>query len=182
MDSSIDNLELFQVIGYLQKVGIRLQETIKKLFFGKQSPFVWHFEEDVTFDHGDRGRPALSHTFFKEKKEVSPFSGGCLQLGKLGAEKVGIEYNTIVQARTFLQFPLHPSYLKEETPDPVHIDLPIKHLVVLYYVLTSDGDTIIGDTKITPKQGRAVLFDGSLYHTAEQPKNGLRCVININVI
>lgn len=158
------------------------QEIIKNLFFDKESPFVWHFEKDITFDGGDQTRPAFSHTFFSKSVEVSPYAGGCFKLGKLGAEKAGVEFNTIVQARTFLQLPLHPSYLKEDTPDSLHIDLPTKHLVVLYYVLTADGDTIIGDTRVTPKQGRAVLFDGSIYHTAEQPKTGLRCVININVV
>ena len=35
--------------------------------------------------------------------------------------------------------------------------------------------------KVTPKQGRMVLFDGSLYHTAEQPLNNVRCVVNYNL-
>ena len=67
------------------------------------------------------------------------------------------------------------------------------HLVVLYYVNTSDGDTIIYNQKeetkeytikqkVTPKQGRVVVFDGRFYHTAEQPSNDIRCVINFNLI
>ena len=67
-----------------------------------------------------------------------------------------------------------------------------KHLVALYYVCDSDGDTIIYNEreklgtytikqKVTPKQGRIVLFDGSLYHTAEQPLNNVRCVVNYNL-
>ena len=35
--------------------------------------------------------------------------------------------------------------------------------------------------RVTPKQGRAVIFDGKYYHTAEQPKDNLRCIINFNV-
>ena len=55
----------------------------------------------------------------------------------------------------------------------------IEHIVVLYYVVTSDGDTIIYNERkesdkytekqrVTPKQGRVVIFDGGLYHTAQQ--------------
>ena len=66
------------------------------------------------------------------------------------------------------------------------------HLVALYYVCNSDGDTIIYNErerssnytikeKVTPKKGRIVLFDGRLYHTAEQPINTTRCIVNYDV-
>ena len=63
----------------------------------------------------------------------------------------------------------------------------------------SDGDTIIynyktkkeGDVpffedvkekkRITPKQGRVVIFDGMYWHTAEQPTKDIRCIINFNI-
>jgi len=72
-------------------------------------------------------------------------------------------------------------------------------LVFLYYVCDSDGDTIIYNyrskdendipyfedikelKRVTPKQGRVVVFDGLHWHTAEQPKNNVRCIININI-
>ena len=61
--------------------------------------------------------------------------------------------------------------------------------------VTNDGDTIIYNErekdrpdgiytikqKVTPKQGRAVLFDGWLMHTAEQPINNVRCIVNYNL-
>ena len=63
---------------------------------------------------------------------------------------------------------------------------------MLYYVCDSDCDTLIyneqvkSDTytlqrRVTPKKGRVVLFDGSYYHTAEQPLNNIRCVVNYNL-
>ena len=66
-------------------------------------------------------------------------------------------------------------------------------------MVDSDGDTIIYDYKsknkddipffedikelqrITPKQGRVVVFDGAHWHTAEQPTKDKRCIINFNV-
>ena len=35
--------------------------------------------------------------------------------------------------------------------------------------------------KVTPKQGRMVIFDGTLYHTAEQPEDNIRCVVNYDL-
>ena len=82
---------------------------------------------------------------------------------------------------------------------------PVDHFVMLYYVCDSDGDTIIYNEKcsdlnefnnnlnvvektrfsiqrkITPKQGRVVLFNGRLYHTAEQPNHNVRCIVNYDL-
>ena len=83
--------------------------------------------------------------------------------------------------------------------DSPHLDRFTPHLVFLYYVCDSDGDTIIYDYKtekegdvpffedvkelkrITPKQGRVVIFDGMYWHTAEQPNHNLRCVVNYDL-
>ena len=52
-------------------------------------------------------------------------------------------------------------------------------------VLFSKNDIIVYDNnkehKITPKQGRVVIFNGLLRHTATQPINGSRCIINVNI-
>ena len=89
-----------------------------------------------------------------------------------------------------MQFPLNLQSSEDDTP---HIDLDegFEHTVVLYYVVHSDGDTVIynerteSDTytvkqKVTPKQGRVVIFDGGLYHTAQQCKENIRCIVNYN--
>ena len=83
--------------------------------------------------------------------------------------------------------------------DTPHLDRYEPHLVILYYVNDSDGETVIYNYKskdendipyfedvkelkrITPKQGRIVVFDGRYWHTAEQPTNNIRCIININI-
>ena len=89
-----------------------------------------------------------------------------------------------------MQLPLFSERTSVDTP---HTDLSEKHFVMLYYVKDSDGDTIIYNEteksdkytikqKVTPKQGRVVLFDGSLYHTAEQPINNVRCIVNYDLI
>ena len=93
------------------------------------------------------------------------------------------------QGKSYPLYCLSPNKISVDTP---HIDIKEDHFVMLYYVCDSDGDTIIYNEQIesetytvqrrvTPKQGRVVLFDGSYYHTAEQPLNNIRCVVNYNL-
>ena len=95
----------------------------------------------------------------------------------------------VLQGRSFFQLPLN---FKGERRDTPHIDTLKDHFVMLYYVCDSDGDTLIYNEKsksdiytlqkrVTPKQGRVILFDGSFYHTGEQPLNNVRCVVNYNL-
>jgi hypothetical protein len=77
-----------------------------------------------------------------------------------------------------------------------HIDTSVPHLVFLYYVNDSDGDTFFFDKfyspdselkedelvvsrRVSPKQGRGILFNGHQYHASSSPNDSdMRCVIN----
>ena len=163
-------------------IPVEEQIIIENDLLGQGSTFPWFFKPDVTFKNGKQKRPSVAHAFYHKGVSISPFSKTIDKFGKLGAEHYGYHSNKIYVAKTILQFPLSIEFIKDLTLDDEHIDISMPHLVVLYYVNNSDGDTIIGNNRITPKRGKAVLFDGSLYHTAEQPRNNLRCVININIV
>ena len=115
-------------------------------------------------------------------------------LEKVIEGKLGLENANVCRGRSFLQFPLN---LNTDEPDTPHTDMYRDHFVILYYVVDSEGDTIIYNERwnndirpekytekqrVTPKQVLVVIFDGSLYHTAEQPKFHSRCVANYNLI
>lgn len=72
-----------------------------------------------------------------------------------------------------------------------HIDFANDHMVLIYYVNDSDGDTVIFEDhkkeivlkKINHKKGRFVLFDGNLYHSAGINKvSDLRINLNYNIL
>lgn len=182
------------------------QEEIKRVMLGHSFP--WYFAEDITFGKNlieseklGQTHPAHAHLFCRNKTPTSNFFDLVRPLANFGAAEVNITLNDVVQCRSFLQFPLSDNFLKKKL-DRLHIDLPYDHLVVLYYVLDSDGDTLIVDKtrkenkeeyhyevedfnilkRVTPKQGRAVIFDGKYYHTAMQPCKNMRCIINFNII
>jgi hypothetical protein len=175
-----------------------LQEKYKSWLL--EDEFPWYYIPDVTNMDNVQKRPALSHKIYENGVKTSMLD--VEYLGHLGAEKYKWDFNGILHAKTILQFPLNLNFAGIDL-DFLHTDINphIPHLVVLYYVLDSDGDTIICDLKNTgfgrndlhakdykvlqkvkPKQGRAVIFDGTYYHTAEQPRDNVRCIINMNIV
>jgi hypothetical protein len=80
-------------------------------------------------------------------------------------------------------------------PFTPHVDLPTPHCVLIYYVTDSDGDTLLLDKTypdwasatvmraISPRKGRAVLFDGRHYHTGTRPeRHDHRIVLNYDFL
>ena len=184
-------------------IDLEYQEGIKGILLGddyfKGRPFPWFYTEDVTGagDKDSQHRAALGHEYVylednDDVKVISHFHNMFLPMLKEVIRRVGVKQEDagILQGRSFLQL---PSNIQREDVDTPHIDIDRrKHLVALYYVCDSDGDTIIyherskAETftikqRVTPKQGRMVIFDGGLYHTAEQPLHSTRCVVNYNL-
>ena len=181
-------------------IPFKQQQEIKHTMLDVQFP--WFYVGDVTDGHDNsedkEKRPGFIHLFSDHRGQNSDFFPMITQIAANGCKKVEFDFKTIVKSRSFLQLPLG---LKDESVDDAHIDYPEQHLVVLYYVIDSDGDTIIYDKqfkpgdplswparrmgvpkkRVTPKQGRVVVFDGRYFHTAQQPKNDTRCIINFNL-
>jgi hypothetical protein len=99
-----------------------------------------------------------------------------------------IKINRIVRSRVGL-------FTKTNDPKPhfPHVDFDYPHKTLLYYVNDSDGDTVfykndriddlIESDRVTPKSGRAVLFDGNVYHSSTAPVHtNYRIALNINFV
>jgi hypothetical protein len=109
--------------------------------------------------------------------------------------------NKLFSSRIQLQLPLLTE--KDKVYGAPHLDgqrvAPYK--VAVYYVNDTDGDTVLFkqtrnnctlkeitdgkldiDQTVSPKKGRLVIFDGSIYHAIGKPKTDLRCIINYNFI
>ena len=183
-------------------IDIEYQKDIRNILLGEfdyeEESFPWYYIEDVTAsgDPDSQHRSALGHQYVDYiegepvGKKVTIFHHLFLDMLKKVCRKMVIRNINVLQGRSFLQFPLN---LKDRSLDTPHIDIhDRKHIVALYYVCDSDGDTIIFNERkpsesytikqrVTPKQGRMVIFDGSLMHTAEQPLNNVRCIVNYNL-
>ena len=183
---------------------LEYQERIKNILIGEETfngyYFPWYFTQDVT-KHNDvdsQKRSAFFHGYVDNKNDNdnnvgtvnSIFHHLFVPLIENACRKIDKQNVNVIKGRSFLQLPIN---YKGERIDTPHVDIVGDHFVILYYVCDSDGDTIIYNEKvksdnytiqkrITPKQGRVVLFDGSYYHTAEQPTDNIRCVVNYDLI
>ena len=166
-----------------------IQDNIEKTMLW--SNFPWFFVKDATntFENKQQ-RPCFKHMFVNNKKINSDYIQLINPILQNCFKKLTNDFNTVYQVRSFLQLPLSDNYLKDKTFDTPHIDLNKPHYVFLYYVKDSDGDTLFFNNKeelkithrITPKKGSVVIFNGNIWHTAEQADKDIRCVINIDVI
>ena len=187
------------------------QELIKETLIGGDAPptidtvdesFPWYYTSDVTDNTHEgpfQGRFGFSHQYVTaEDGIVSDFHSLFIGLIKNSCKKLKIKEVDILQGRSFLSTPTNISKDNVDTP---HVDMVVPHFVMLYYVRDSDGDTIIYNEKtkfddctpdpkmnytikkkVSPKQGRVVLFNGRHFHAAEQPNHNLRCIVNYDLV
>ena len=182
-------------------IDLEYQERIKSILLGDETfedyYFPWYFTQDVTKqkDKDSQKRSAFFHGYVRDNDDTigtidSVFHYLIVSLLESACNKIDKQSVNVIQGRSFLQLPINYKGEREDSP---HIDTSDDHFVMLYYVCDSDGDTIIYNEqkksdsytvqkRITPKQGRVVLFDGSYYHTAEQPTDNIRCVVNYDLI
>ena len=193
------NFDKFKVVdNFIPKF---YQEELKNMVFNHEFP--WFYIKDVTFGAYSKHtntNPALTHAF-KEDEVESKYFKLVENIGLEGIKQSQSTYSKILLARSFLQFPLAIAFKKQDV-DYLHVDIYQPHLVVLYYVNDSDGDTILTDhayndiegpqfnleaknfnviASVAPKQGRALLFDGRYYHTGTQSNDSVRCIINMDI-
>lgn len=140
--------------------------------------FPWFVVKDIAGRIEDENNPpdllqyGLSHYFWAPEKNVhSNFTWRFLPALYEAAKREGIEVDTLLTMRSFF----HPPSTQPGLLNGIHIDLPFPHMVCLYYVTDSDGDTVFFDDndkeifRQTPKKNTAVIFDGSIRHCSSTP-------------
>lgn len=177
------------------------QDYLESLLLSN-SDMTWHLIKDVRQvvpTEKEYSLPSMSIQAITDGDEHGILSFVFKGLAYAIAEKMDIKIKTILNARTFLQFP--GGNLNDFIEKEYHVDTLRPHKVLLYYVNESDGNTIIlkqrypfaynkvsglttGEVlqEITPKKGRVIMFDGAQFHSSTVPTKNLRCVINLDVV
>lgn len=150
------------------------------------------------YDFGTSIKPyngtQFNHMLFYDSRTLSDHWPMCHAILKEFCDKNHISTRAVIRSKSNLTFPeTNPSVEHTETP---HVDHLFPHLTLLYYINDADGETILYNekfvegvspvltemTRVSPKAGRAVLFDGLHYHSPNVPSTNYRAVINYTFI
>ena len=176
-------------------INLNYQIKIKELLMGEGTfnnlDFPYYFSLDISNseDYEDQGgRCAFIHNFANENGIVSKFHPFFLKLIQNSCKKINLKKVEIYSGSTTFEL---PTFKRDIVDDPYTC---VKNSVsIIYFVSDSDGDVIIYNEKeksksytlkkkISPKQGRVVVFDGQLYHTDEEPNEYRRCIVNYDLV
>jgi hypothetical protein len=171
--------------------------------------FPWVLNKNIVsgddcFINQKNNPPGFNHFFYEHNKATSSFFEMVYPIVlSLTSRYPTLPFNRLLRMRGNLTLANQSTDLDKFMP---HIDSFFPHVVAIYYVNDSDGDTIIFDQsndnydsgekdidtikngtftvkrRITPKQGKLLVFSGNRYHTASFCKNtDYRCLINMNL-
>jgi hypothetical protein len=167
---------------------------IEEMFWSKDINWVFHKQtQDNNLSHAGVVNTKIKDvpyfTAMPNNEQQNDLTNNII---KRFCDKHNIQYKNLSRVK----FNIQPS-TKEGTTLYPHIDTADPHLVFLYYVCDSDGDTILYDQtftgevlqqplsimqSITPKRGAAFVVDGKHFHSITPPKETmLRAVINANL-
>ena len=187
------------------------QDILEKRILGRPSdlstdPINWFYNPDLDV-HPSNLTPKKEHTqnvgfghvLVENGSRMSPLYDLFIPLLGISCDKIHMTNYEVVNARLFLQAPIGE---KDRKNDKLHVDLPFQHMVFLYYINDSDGDTVFSNLnskntsnqtlapdvdyeiikRVTPKKGRGVFFNGTIYHASTKPSKNSRCVANFNIV
>lgn len=173
------------------------------LIFGKYFPTRWVFDSDsevgipeddpgVIWTDEFEGSPQICIVGQHHSQDVenAPFNEYAKSLLVKMAMKHKIPVKEVLRTKSTITFPK-----PDPRPDWPHVDYVTPGYVLLIYVNDSEGDTIMYNEtftgqkpeklteriRVTPKAGKAVVFDNFIYHAVATPVNNkFRQVINMN--
>jgi hypothetical protein len=172
------------------------QQTVLKRVLMENSS--WTFSAATNYETPDSQSILTEHESFQFESHIvpqSPLFYSVKELIDSFLTKHGVSVKDVLRLKTNVL-----TQSKDSNPHSAHIDADIPHLVFLYYVNDSDGDTVFYDKtwepglsltasdltekiRVSPKMGRGVLFDGLQYHASSSPiDSNYRCVINFTFV
>lgn len=170
-----------------------ISDKYSMFLFDRISNLQWTFVPNLSYGNSDNYDSAgFSYSFFlhenynqKEKLTISkPEYNYIVPLFFEAFEKFNLnaELENVFRCRARLTLNREQSKIEDK-----HTDYSFPHLVLLYYINTTDGDTILYQNdqiveRVSPKRRRCVLFDGSMVHASSSSTLSPRIVLNTNIL
>jgi len=171
----------------------------KKYLTELQECFVhhceWHYSDNTTYgpnqdhlDEGNLGSIGFAISFF-EQGRWNPTVPAALVRGLIAHIHQKVEEECGEPVSLFRARADMTVYNPENHRHGVHTDFPFPHITAIFYLITSDGNTVLMDKdgnveeEFEPVENRLVTFEGETPHTGHSPsKHKNRILFNINFI
>jgi hypothetical protein len=165
-----------------------LENLITKTMTDKWFNWNWNSEQIVP-QTPDKDLFQLTHLFYYKRKVLSKHFNLMNTAVGYFAEKTGLKVKRVVRIKGNLL--TNVAHEEESLTNLIHTDLPIladgKFISFVYYVIDSDGDTIIYDKDRNivetspPIKGNCVWLNSKTEHRSSPPVNHKRRIV-INFI
>jgi len=146
--------------------------------------FSWHYLEDATFEKTIENKktvPSFCHLLYNNGEKGYHFDTFYPVLLDF-LEHQDLKLDRLLRMR--LGFLLNTAYSMPHLPysyNNPHIDFEQPHMVGLFYLNETDGDTVVFNeteeseeyhikARIKPEPGKFAAFDGKYYHASTCPK------------
>jgi len=171
-----------------------ISDQYSMFLFDRIANLSWKFVPNLSYGQTDNYNSAgFSYNFYlhekynnqKENKTIiTPEYNYIIPLFFEAFSKLNLNASIEHIFRCRARLTLNKEHTKIEDK---HIDYNFPHLVFLYYINTTDGDTVLYQNdqiieKISPKRGRCVLFDGLTLHASSSSTLSPRIVLNTNIL
>ncbi len=159
----------------------------------------WHYM-DTTAYRNVNDIPSFTHTALFDGVKTSELLYLYESVLLCGLSKAGIQPTSLIRLRCGMIMNSDTNIVHNP-----HIDYEIPHMVAVYYLNETDGDTILykekyvndglnaldyydmklnkqvtEDIRVSPKPNTMVIFDGMTYHSSSSPTRNRRVVANFN--
>ena len=156
--------------------------------------FPWNFLDNSAYPDDKEliKRSALNYSFYHMCWDNSELMSNyfnkfaLIKLASVMKNKFKLDEDDYDLFRMRLGMTTSIDKVHQNTP---HVDWDTPHKVILFYFNNADGDTYFYDKDekiietVSPKENRAVLFDGSILHASSKPVEfSRRIVLNINLL
>lgn len=170
-----------------------ISEKYSQFLFEQVTTWSWTFVPNLSYGQSDDYESAgFSCSFYlhenynkKEKKSISTPEYNYITpliLEAFDKFELPANLNNVFRCRARLTLNKQESKIESK-----HVDYTFPHLVFLYYINTTDGDTVLFQDdrvieRISPKRGRGILFDGKIIHASSSSTLSPRVILNTNIL
>ena len=170
-------------------------DQFSKLEYSLMSPkFPWYYQDNISLPPSNNttyNKFGFDHLIYEEGYLIKDIDRIMLPL--LNKIMSNVEHSKLLRCR------LDMTINRNNTnPLEAHVDFTIPHITTIFYLMNSDGNTILYNEEydgvektnddltihqeIEPKANRLLIFDGLTWHTGHTPcYNNRRILINTNL-